>query len=237
VAETRRERLRAATTAEIKAVARRHLVAGGPQAISLRAIARDMGMTAPGLYRYFPSLDDLVTALIGDLYDDLAGALDRAGAAFGDDAVAERALAVCRAFRTWSVAHPAEFGLLFGAPVSERAEAITAAAEIEGRRFEGIFSTLFAELWLRYRFPTPAHVEPDLATQLDAWRQSVQSVVPTGAVRVLLGYWVRLYGLVSLEVFGHLAFILDDVEPLFEETLREFAEALGIGAAYRRNGE
>lgn len=230
---TRRERLRAATAAEIKVVARRHLVAGGPGAVSLRAIARDMGMTAPGLYRYFPSLDELVSALVADLYDELAAHLDRARDAITEDRAGERALAVCRAFRTWSVTHPAEFGLLFGAPplggTTERDP-----RAIAGQRFGGLFSTLFADLWLRYRFPTPGQVEPDLAAQLDTWRRDTGTDVPTGAVRVLLGAWVRVYGLVALEVFGHLAFVLDDGEPLFEETLREFAETLGLGAVYYR---
>jgi AcrR family transcriptional regulator len=224
---TRRERVRAETAAEIKAVARRHLVAGGPEAVSLRAIARDMGMTAPGLYRYFPSLDDVVRALAGDLYDELDAALGAAGDALPEDAAGERALAVCRAFRAWSVAHPAEFGLLFGSPQGN-------TGEVGEQRLEGLFATLFADLWTRYRFPAPAHVEPGLAAQLDAWRESTGSAVPTGALRVLLGGWVRVYGLVALEVFGHLRFALPDSEPLFEATLREFAELLGIPDAYRR---
>jgi AcrR family transcriptional regulator len=228
VATTRRERLRAETAAEIKAVARRHLVAGGPQAVSLRAIARDVGMTAPGLYRYFPSLDELVNALADDLYDELAAALARAGAPLPAAEAGARALAVCRAFRAWSVAHPAEFGLLLGPADTE--ERLARAA----RRFEGIFATLSADLWRQYRFPAPVEVDPALAAQLDAWRQRAGSAVPTPALRVLLGYWVRLYGLVSLEVAGHLRAVLGDAEPLFEETLREFAEALGLGAAYRR---
>jgi AcrR family transcriptional regulator len=229
VAGTRRERLRAATVAEIKDSAHRLLVAGGPGAVSLRAIARDMGMTAPGLYRYFPSLDDLVAAVVTDLYDDLAATLDRAREAAGESA-GVRALEVCRAFRTWSVGHPAEFGLLFGTPPLGDAPPRGST----GRRFEGLFTALFADLWLRYRFPTPDHVEPDLAAQLDAWRESTGTEVPTGAVRLLLEAWVRVYGLVALEVFGHLTFVLDDSEPLFEETLREFAEVLGIGSDYRR---
>jgi AcrR family transcriptional regulator len=227
VTTTRRERLRAETTAEIKAVARRHLVAGGGQAVSLRAIARDVGMAAPGLYRYFASLDELVSALAADLYDELAATLGRAAAALPADAAGERALAVCRAFRAWSVAHPAEFGLLLG-------PAVGAEQPVAARRFEGIFVTLSADLWRRYRFPVPAEVEGDLAAQLDVGRQHTGTEVPTPALAVLLGHWVRLYGLVSLEVAGHLRALLGDAEPLFEETLREFAEALGIGDVYRR---
>jgi AcrR family transcriptional regulator len=230
VAATRRERLRAETAADILAVARRHLVAGGPQAVSLRAIAREVGMTAPGLYRYFPSLEELVGALATELYDELAATLGRAGAALPPDAAGERAIAVCRAFRAWSVAHPAEFGLLFGPAPAGTAEQLEHAA----RRFEEIFARLSADLWRQFRFPVAAEVEAALAAQLDDWRQRTGCEVPTPVLRVLLGYWVRLYGLVSLEVAGHLRAVLGDAEPLFEETLREFAEALGIGGAYRR---
>src|SRR5882672_12208641 len=77
--QTRRERLRTATVAEIKSLARRLLMAGGPHAFSLRAIARDMGMTAPAIYRYFPSLDALVAELAEDLYDELREATEAAG--------------------------------------------------------------------------------------------------------------------------------------------------------------
>ncbi|HEY0486966.1 MAG TPA: TetR/AcrR family transcriptional regulator [Mycobacteriales bacterium] len=226
---TRRERVRAETAAQIKDVARRHLVTGGPGAVSLRAIARDVGMTAPGLYRYFPSLDDLVRTLVGDLYDELDACLARARDALPAEAAGERAIAVCRAFRAWSVAHPAEFGLLFGSPP------LSGDTGALGRqRLGGIFATLFADLWTRYRFPVPAGLDPGLAAQLDAWRASTGTAAPTGAIGVLLGGWVRVYGLVALEVFGHLRFVLPDPEPLFEETLREFAELLGIGEAYRR---
>ncbi|MCW2566198.1 MAG: putative HTH-type transcriptional regulator [Mycobacterium sp.] len=227
MAATRRERMRAETAADILAVARRQLLAGGPRAVSLRAIARDVGMTAPGLYRYFPSLDELVGALAAELYDELAAALGAAGAGLPADAAGARALAVCRAFRAWSVAHPAEFGLLFGpAPVGTPAQ-----LEHGARRFEEIFSTLSEDLWRRFRFPVPHEVEAALAAQLDDWRERTGCEVPTPALRVLLGYWVRLYGLVSLEVAGHLRAVLGDAEALFEETLREFAEALGLDGA------
>ena len=74
---SRRDRVRAATVTEIKDTARRILVAEGPDGLSLRAIAREMGMTAPALYRYFPSREDLIGALIADLYDELTAAIDR----------------------------------------------------------------------------------------------------------------------------------------------------------------
>jgi AcrR family transcriptional regulator len=108
---TRRERVRAATVEEIKATARRLLVEEGPESVTLRAIAREMGMTAPALYRYFASHEELLRAVIADVYDELADALEAARDAIDEDEPAERLFAMARAFRGWSVDHRREFGL------------------------------------------------------------------------------------------------------------------------------
>src|SRR3954451_24134646 len=109
---SRRDRLRRAAVADIKDAGRRLLVSGGPGAISLRGIARDMGMTAPAIYRYFPSLDALVIELTGDLFDELRQTIEAAR----DGVPAEplvQLLEMARAFRRWSLAHPPEFALMF----------------------------------------------------------------------------------------------------------------------------
>src|SRR5437763_13867335 len=113
-APTRRARVRAATTEEIKQTARRLLVAQGPEAVSLRAIAREMGMTAPALYRYFGNREDLIGHVVADIFNEIAdgiqAAIDRTATGGGD--VAAKMLAACHEFRRWSLAHRAEFGLL-----------------------------------------------------------------------------------------------------------------------------
>src|SRR5215212_10853067 len=112
---TARERVRAELTAEITEVARRQLGEVGAAALSLRAVARELGMASSALYRYFPSRDDLLTRLIIDGYDALGDAADAA-----DDPSAppaERWLGVCRAVRAWARAHPHEYALLYGSPV------------------------------------------------------------------------------------------------------------------------
>src|SRR5918994_5122961 len=115
-APTRRERLRTSTLAEIKQHARRLLVEGGVEAISLRAIARDMGMTAPAIYRYFPSLDALVEAMAGDIFDELRDVVVAARTAAGPGGV-HQIQAMARAFREWSVAHRPEYTLILGNPL------------------------------------------------------------------------------------------------------------------------
>src|SRR5215218_202301 len=110
-----RARVRQELTSEIKSVARRQLATEGAD-LSLRAVARELGMVSSAIYRYFPSRDELLTALIVDSYRDLAGAAERAVARAGDD---PRAIwrAACAAIHTWSRRHPHEYALLYGSPV------------------------------------------------------------------------------------------------------------------------
>ena len=227
---SRRERLRDATMAEIKATARRHLVDGGPEALSLRAVARDMGVTAPALYRYVDSRDDLLTEVIADLYDDLTSALEAARDAEPPGAIGPRLVAASWGLRTWALAHPTEFGLLFGSPLPGYAAPSEGVAHEAGRRFGMVFAALFGQLWEQRPFPCARteDLDPDLARQLASYADSLGSPLPPGAVKVFLECWVRLYGLVCMEVFGHLRFALDDAEPMFADMLRENGIALGF---------
>ena len=237
-APSRRDRVRAATIEEIKATARQLLVAEGPDAVSLRAIGRAMGMSAPALYRYFGSHDELLQHVCGDIFAEIAAdihtAIERAGRATGGDVTA-KLIAGCRAFRGWALAHPREFGLLFGTPlpgleaVHEKGGPDDIVSESAGK-FSLEFLTLFYELWGRHPFPVPAddEIDPGLLAQLIRYRDALGADLPAGAVLIFLRCWVRLYGLVSLEVFGHLHFALDDPAPMFEYTLTELAAMLGL---------
>ncbi|MGH3711954.1 MAG: TetR/AcrR family transcriptional regulator [Micromonosporaceae bacterium] len=250
---TRRERVRASTVGEIKQTARRLLVAEGPAAISLRAIAREMGMTAPALYRYFASHEALIAALCEELKLELLGELERARDAVPPDRLLDRLYAVQRAFRGWAIAHRAEFALVFasvrpaedGVPgtgdESKAAEAAQEAAQEAAYRFGAVFLELVVEIWQRTRFPLP---EPEvmpaaLREQLERFATSVQPAAPVGLAYIYLTGWIRLYGMVALEVFGHLGFALTDVEPLFEAELSAFAATVGLtaGAAPAPGGD
>jgi AcrR family transcriptional regulator len=230
---SRRERLRAATLSEIKGVARRLLVDEGPSGISLRAIAREMGMTAPALYRYYPNLEELVGGLCADLYDETSTALERARDACPPDDPGARLYAVCREFRRWSVAHPAEFGLMFGSPLPGLASGEhdkSSDPDAAGLRFAGVFLGLFVDIWRRAPFevPAPDEIPPDLRRQLDEYISAIGVRLPPGAAQLFLSCWIRLYGLVAMEVFGHLHFALRDVEPMFEMELAGAARLMGV---------
>jgi AcrR family transcriptional regulator len=238
---TRRERTRAATVDEIKQTARRLLVAEGPSAVTLRAIAREMGMTAPGLYRYFPNHEELVEALVVDVYAELAEHLAAVGSAV-TEGPAKRIVTVAKEFRTWAVTHPREYGLVFATPVGSLAD-LTApagapdAVELAGMQFGRVFLEIFFELWRAQPFPVPTEGElpGSLVEQLRVFRTTLgealeQSVadVPIGAFQVFLRLWAQLYGLVAMEVYAHLTFCLTDVEPFFDANLYEMGQMLGL---------
>jgi AcrR family transcriptional regulator len=235
-APRRRDRVRAATTAEIKQTARRILVAEGPGAVSLRAIAREMGMTAPALYRYFGSHEELIKHVTADIFTELAdnirSAIASADAASGGDMTA-KVLAACWKFRRWSLSHPREFGLIFATqlpgPHVQHDEIIAES----GGQFGNTFFTLMLELYRKQPFPVAPddQIDPGLREQLERYRDGLGELaagLPLGLLLVFLRCWVRLYGIVSLEVFGQLSFALDDARPMFELMLAEILPMVGL---------
>jgi AcrR family transcriptional regulator len=227
---SRRDRVRAETTVEIKQTARKILVADGPDAVTLRAIAREMGMTAPALYRYFGSHEELVRGVVGDIFGELAGEIHAAISEAAGGGMGEKMAAACRGFRQWALGHRAEFGLIFGTPLPGiNVEDDDFAAEC-ARKFAGTFFALFWELWQKNPFPVPApgKIDPALREQLTRYRDGIGTDLPLGVLLTFLACWVRLYGIVSMEVFGHLGFALEDAEPMFEITLAELAGMVGL---------
>jgi AcrR family transcriptional regulator len=231
----RRARVRAATASEILDTARRLLVEQGPEAVTLRAIAREMGLTAPALYRYYDSRETLIKYVVANIFieltDDMHAAITRAKAAGGD--VSAQVIAAAWEFRRWSLGHRKEFGLVFGSPlpgVCVEKDDITAEG---GARFGNTFFVLILDLWNKHPFPVPAddEIDPGLLAQLRRYRDTLGALgtgLPLGLLLTFLRCWIRLYGIVSLEVFGHLGFALDDAAPMFEIALAETAPLLGV---------
>jgi AcrR family transcriptional regulator len=237
---TRRHRARLATAQEIKSAARRLLVERGPDGLTLRSIARQVGMTAPAIYRYFPSREDLLEHVVADLYGEVTTVLEAARDGAPADDPAGPILAVSRAFRRWALEHPAEFGLLFGSPIPGLADPADgdhrgAPAHTASRRFGRLFGELVAGLYQRRPFPirADAEIDPRLAGQLQEWCEDFQVPLPLGGLQVFLSCWIRLYGAVCLETFGHLRFAVEDAEAVFEAELRSLAGMLGTAELYR----
>ena len=229
---SRRDRQRAATMAEIKSAARAQVVKHGPGGIQLRAVARDVGLTAPALYRYFPSLDDLAAALTVDLYNELIAALTAARDADVEADVFAKMMSTSRAFREWAVSNPAEFGLLFATPQASFEHPVGTPCEEASSRFGNVFAELFLEIWQDYPFEVdqPQALAPGMVEGLTpywTWLTSeLAPTIPLGAVVVFLECWIRLYGTVAMEVFGHLSWAVPDGSAMFEQSLRSMAQSV-----------
>jgi AcrR family transcriptional regulator len=241
-APSRRDRVRAATTQEIIETARRLLVEQGIAAVSLRAIAREMGMTAPALYRYFTSHEELLRHVVASIFteisDHVRAAVDAAGDAASADLdqagiMAIKLIAACQEFRVWALQHVAEFSMIFGSPLPglEMLHDVHMDPTIDcGYQFGQVFLDLFGDLYRRrpFRIPADDDIQPALRDQLARYRQIVGSDLPLGALQTFLRCWVLLYGAVSLETFGHLRFALEDAAPMFELMLSDLAPMVGL---------
>ncbi len=234
---TRRDRAREETLAEIKSAARKLLVEQGIPGVQLRAVAREVGMTAPGLYRYVDSLEALIEMICADCFDELCTSMEAARDAVPSDQHMERMKATSRAFRSWSVSNPSEFSLIFGTPARGpfNPEDPT-AAEMGADRFGSIFSALFLELWMSTPFKIAAEqdLSPELVAHMNPLRTWICDIlnadIPVGAMVAFLEAWIRLHGAVTLETFGHLrwAFATGDGSPLFERTLDEIGASWAV---------
>jgi AcrR family transcriptional regulator len=210
----------------------------GPDGLALRAVAREMGVTAPALYRYFSGREELVEHVVADLYDELTALLEAARDEASPATPAEQLMTVCRAFRSWATTHHAEFGLLFGSAGDRLPVGDTASAEVDdpgpaglaAARFGGVFAELVAQIYLTRPFPVPdeSAIPPVLREQLEQWSAHFPVRLPVGVLSVFLSCWIRIYGLVCMEVFGHLRFALHDAAPLFEAELADLSRLLGI---------
>lgn len=230
MAESRRDRLRAATVREIVQTARKILVEQGRDAVTLRAIAREMGMTAPALYRYFDGHQELLGHVSGDIFTEITDAIRDGVQAVPSGDMSGKFLAAARVFRRWAMAHDREYALVFGTPLPGLDVDPDDFASECGRRFGWTFLALFLELWQKSPFPVPAddEIDPGLRAQLRKYREGLGVALPLGTLLTFLRCWVRLQGSVSLEVFGHLDFALDDPAPLFELMLRDMAVTLDL---------
>jgi len=227
---SRRDRARRATLAEIREAVRRLLVAQGSTAVTINAVARELGMSGPALYHYFAGRDELVGAVTADFFAELTAAMEAARDACADDPPGRRLLAAARAMRRWAIAHPAEFQWIFASPLAEPGKEPPSRRVAAGRRFERVFLDLTVELWKARRFPVPdpADLAPSLLEQLRRYCTAIDEVLPPEAAHVMLTCWTRLYGLLCMEVLHQLDFAYSDMEPVFEECLREISARLGV---------
>ena len=144
---TRRQQRRTATLADIKAAALRQLRDVGPAALSLRAVAAELEMSAGALYRYYDGRDGLLTELITDGFADLAAALTRVRDQHDGDDIADALFAVSMAYRRWAMQHPHEFALLYGTPIPDYAAPVDGPTSMASRSVGQVFIPLLIDGW------------------------------------------------------------------------------------------
>lgn len=230
--QTARERVRAELVREITGIARRQLATDGAAGLSLRAVAREMGMVSSAIYRYFPSRDDLLTALIIDGYNAVGEAVERADAEAGADGAEHyggRWLAVCRAVRDWALAHPHEYALLYGSPVPgyKAPDDTVAAALRDTLVMARIVSEAHAAGALDPAGPCPPP-PPAIAEDMARARAMLPMDVPDDVMARAFTAWAALYGTVSFELFGQYNNVIEERTAYFDHTMTLMARLVGL---------
>jgi AcrR family transcriptional regulator len=233
---TARERARAELTREIKEEARRQLAIQGASGLSLRAVARELGMVSSALYRYFGSRDELLTALIIDAYDALGAAAEEASSKRPAADIRGRWRAVCGAIRDWARANPHEYALIYGSPVPgyQAPQATVTSAIRVVRVMGGILAGAEAgtrRVAARRRAAARRPEEPlppELAQQVAIVAEAIAPGVDDGVLARALIAWTQLFGMISFELFGQFVGSLEPADPFFGYTIERMADYIGL---------
>ncbi len=212
--------------AAIKAEARRQLAIEGAAGLSLRAVARELGMVSSGIYRYVASRDELLTMLIIDAYDALGAEVERAAAT--RRAPAARWLAAARAIRAWAIENPHEYALLYGSPVPGYAapEDTIGPASRTTLALVGIVADAHRRGLVNAAPST--RIGRGLAADLDAARAAVGIELPDDVFVRTIAAWTQLFGLVSFELFGQTRNVIEHHDELFDATVSAMAAFVGL---------
>lgn len=195
----KRQETRERIEAQIIEVGRRHLGTHGAAGLSLRAVARDVGMVSSAVYRYVGSRDELITLLLVDAYSDLADAVDRARrpVSWREDIVT-----IAHAVRDWASAHPAGWALLYGSPVpgyhAPAEQTVAPGTRVVGAFFEAIAAGIAAG-----DIDSGKNVVAQpLSADFERLRDEFGFPGDDAVVAKCFLLWAALMGAVSLEVFG-----------------------------------
>jgi AcrR family transcriptional regulator len=223
-----RERARAEVTAEIVAAARRQLAEVGPTDLSLRAVARELGVVSSAVYRYVSSRDELLTLLIIEAYDSLGEHTERAVAESAGRPGGTRWVHAATAVRDWALEHRYEYALLYGTPVPgyEAPQDTTPS----GTRVSLALVSIVRDAWAGGEIVAPDElpVTRALATDLERLRATLALPAPDAVLVRLLAAWTQLFGLLSFELFSQTRGLVADDAELFAATAATMAGHIGL---------
>jgi AcrR family transcriptional regulator len=220
-----RARARAEVRAAILAAAASRLAADGATELSLRAVARDVGMVSSAVYRYFASRDDLLTALIVEAYDSLGAHVEAHVEASWSHPPAERWVDAALAVRAWALEHPHDYALVYGTPIPGYAapEDTVPSGTRVARALVGIVRDAGGTE------PTArAAVDPVLSTSFDALRAELDLDVDDSTMVAIIAAWTQMFGLLTFELFGQTRNLVGDDEALFRASAATMAATLGL---------
>ena len=227
-----RARVRAELVQEIKQEARRQVAQAGAPALSLRAVARELGMASSAIYRYFPSRDQLLTALIVDAYEAIGAAAEAAAAACKRQDFVGRWRAGCHEVRHWALANPHEYALVYGSPIPgyhapqdtigpATRVTLVLASVVRDAAAAGALQSPF--------LPGCAPVlSATAAAEAQRLEPAAMQGVPDDAIIRALVAWTQLFGSVSFELFGHFVGVVENAGALFDQAVTEMCAFVGI---------
>jgi AcrR family transcriptional regulator len=225
---TVRARAREELTREIREAARRQLAEHGSDGLSLRAVARELGMVSSAVYRYYPSRDELLTALIIEAYDAIGSAAEQAEATVRRSDHAGRWAALAGAVRDWARQHPQQYALIFGSPVpgyQAPPDTIDPAARIPLLLLSVLDDARAAG---RLAPPADGPIPRPVRRDLKALRELVGSSLPEHQLARAVMAWTQLVGSISFELFGHLKGSIVDYQAYFEYQMARIGHGLGL---------
>lgn len=225
---TARARARAELLEEIKEAGRRQCAEVGAAEISLRAVARELGMVSSAVYRYYASRDELLTALVIDAYDAL-GAVAEEAAADRRGGFEARWVRVATAIRAWAVAHPHEYSLLYGSPVpgyQAPQDTVRAAARPPAAAL-GIVADAVTTGAIDLGQTAP--ISRPVRADLERLRAALPGDLPDEVIVRALYAWTQVFGAISFELYGHLDPLVEAPEELFVHQARRAARLIATG--------
>ncbi|WP_433894001.1 TetR/AcrR family transcriptional regulator [Streptomyces sp. CA-111067] len=225
-----RERARIEVTAAIKEEARKRLAADGASQLSLRAVARELGMVSSALYRYFPSRDDLLTALIVDAYDAIGERAEQALAGSRQADPFDRWVTVCRAIRDWAVAHPHEYALIYGSPVPGYAAPEDTIGPASRAAFCLINVVRDAHRAGLAGDPPGRPLSGPVRADAALLAAELAPELPVPVIAALVAAWAQVFGVVSFEVFGQFNRVVEARGEFFEQAAAALAVQVGLSA-------
>lgn len=233
MARPRREKVLDITRQEIKDTARQLMAEKGTAGLSVRGIARQMGMTAPALYHYYASLNDLITALIQDAFTHLADTLEAAAADPALTTSAERLTAVARAYRRWALAHRIDFQLIYGNPIPDYTQPIEVTYPPARRSFL-VIARIFAGAIESGEIDLPGgyrDLPPAIERSLTELTRVEGHDLPLPALYLASTAWAKIHGHVMLELFNLIQPVIPDVDAFFQYETQNFLGQAGFKPA------